>query len=67
MELVFDANDLHTGFYCLLITTYDPLRAVLEADFQSEVYYAAEILNQRGIPRYLKLLQDDLGLPLIEL
>nr|GEU80791.1 hypothetical protein [Tanacetum cinerariifolium] len=67
MELVFDATDLHTGFYCLLITTYNPLRAVLEADFHSGAYYAAKILNQRGIPRYLKLLQDDLGLPLIEL
>lgn len=67
MELVFDATDLHTGFYCLLTTTYGELRPVLEADFRQEAYYAVDILQQRGIPRYLKLLQDDLGLPIVEL
>lgn len=29
LELVFDATDLHTGFYCLLVNVFDPLRASL--------------------------------------
>lgn len=27
LELVFDATDLHTGFYCLLFNVFHPLRA----------------------------------------
>lgn len=67
VEFIFDATDLHTGFYCLLTTTYEPLRSVLEADFSRETYSTADILTEQGIPRYLKLFQDDLGLPITEL
>lgn len=31
LEMVFDATDLHTSFYCLLINVFDPLRASLGA------------------------------------
>lgn len=27
LDLVFDATDLHTGFYCLLVNVFAPLRA----------------------------------------
>lgn len=67
VDFIFDATDLHTGFYCLLTTTYEPLRSVLEADFNRETYATVDILTDQGIPRYLKLFQDDLGLPIIEL
>jgi hypothetical protein len=67
VEFIFDATDLHTGFYCLLTTTYEPLRSVLEADFSRETYTTADILTEQGIPRYLNLFQDDLGLPISEL
>ena len=62
MEFIFDATDLHTGFYCLLTTTYEPLRSVLEADFRRETYSTEDILTEQGIPRYLKLFRDDLEL-----
>lgn len=67
VEFIFDATDLHTGFYCLLTTTYEPLRSVLEADFSRETYTTADILTEQGISRYLKLFQDDLGLSISEL
>lgn len=67
VEFIFDATDLHTGFYCLLTTTYEPLRSILAADFSRETYSTVDILTGAGIPRYLNLFQDDLGLPLTEL
>lgn len=61
MEFLFDATDLHTGFYCLLTTTYTPLRTFLVADVAapgSQTHYA---LEQLGKLKYFDLLRDDLG------
>lgn len=63
MEFVFDATDLHTGFYCLLTTTYAPLRAFLATDIAAATSQTAFALEQLGKLKYLPLLRDDLGVP----
>ena len=63
MEFVFDASDLHTGFYCLLTTTYAPLRASLTVDVVAPTSQIRQVLEQLGKLKYLPLLEDDLGLP----
>jgi hypothetical protein len=62
LEMVFDATDLHTGFYCQLINVFGPLRSFLQdllkdpnaqADFEAAPSFE---------PRYLPLLLKDLDL-----
>lgn len=60
LDLVFDATDLHTGFYCLLVNVFAPLRESLttwlrKADFRQQLL-AAPKFN----PRFLPLLLRDL-------
>lgn len=62
LDLVFDATDLHTGFYCLLVNVFTPLRASLttwlrKADFRRQLLAAPEF-----DPRYLPLLLQSLDL-----
>lgn len=60
LELVFDATDLHTGFYCLLTTTYEPLRKPLTQLLPADTFQG--VLRQALDSRYVGLLLDDLGL-----
>jgi hypothetical protein len=60
VELVFDATDLHTGFYCLLTNVFTPLRASLTAALQ-EPAFRRRLSRARGFDaRFLPLLLRDL-------
>lgn len=61
IEFIFDATDLHTGFYCLLTTTYEPLRAFLMADITTAESETRNVLQQLEQLRYMPLLLDDTG------
>lgn len=60
MEFIFDATDLHTGFYCLLTTTYAPLREPLTQLLATDTFQA--VVKQRIDSRYVGLLLNDLKL-----
>lgn len=60
LDLVFDATDLHTGFYCLQVNVFSPLRDSLatwlrDADFRQQLLAAP-----RFDPRFLPLLLHSL-------
>jgi hypothetical protein len=60
VELVFDATDLHTGFYCLLTNVFTPLRASLTTALQ-EPAFRRRLSRARGFDsRFLPLLLRDL-------
>ena len=62
LEMVFDATDLHTGFYCLLLNVFDPLRASLAAALR-EVSFRRRLLRAPGFDaRFLPLLLQGLGM-----
>lgn len=63
LELVFDATDLHTGFYCLLASSYTPLRIILDIALKQADFQRILRTMQEFDARYLPLLLDDLGLP----
>ena len=61
LEMVFDATDLHTGFYCLLINVFTPLRASLGRAL-GRAAFRRQLLRAPGFdPRFLDLLLH--GLP----
>lgn len=60
MELVFDATDLHTGFYCLLTTTYAPLRQPLTQLLPTDTFQG--VVKKLVDSRYVGLLLEDLAL-----
>ncbi len=61
LELVFDATDLHTGFYCLLTNVFEPLRTLLQEGFLNPDF-EPWLRDQPGFdPRYLPLLKADLA------
>jgi hypothetical protein len=62
-EMVFDATDLHTGFYCILTNTYSPLRDELREALQQPGFSDVLAQSFRFDSRYLRLLLDDLDLP----
>jgi hypothetical protein len=62
LELVFDATDLHTGFYCLLTNVFDPLRASMAA-WLSKAAFQRRLLKASAFDaRFLPLLLRDLEL-----
>jgi hypothetical protein len=64
LELVFDATDLHTGFYCLLVNVFDPFRASM-ATWLDKATFQRQLLKAPAFDaRFLPLLLQDLELPL---
>ncbi|MDO7877722.1 hypothetical protein Q5H93_23500 [Hymenobacter sp. ASUV-10] len=62
LELVFDATDLHTAFYCLLINVFTPLRASLRRAL-AQARFRQQLLRAPGFDaRFLTLLVRDLDL-----
>lgn len=62
LELVFDATDLHTSFYCLLVNVFSSLRDSLTAALQ-EAGFRRRLRQASGFDtRFLPLLLRDLGL-----
>lgn len=62
LELVFDATDLHTGFYCLLTNVFTALRASLTEALR-EPTFRRRLRRATGFDaRFLPLLLRDLGL-----
>lgn len=60
LEMVFDATDLHTGFYCLLINVFTPLRASMAATL-SQAAFRRRLLKAVGFDsRFLPLLLQSL-------
>ena len=60
LEMVFDATDLHTGFYCLLINVFAPLRASMTATL-SQAGFRRRLLKAPGFDsRFLLLLLQSL-------
>ena len=56
LEMVFDATDLHTGFYCLLINVFTPLRTSMAAAL-AKPRFQARLLEAPGFDaRFLPLL-----------
>lgn len=63
LEMVFDATDLHTGFYCLLINVFTPLRTSLGRAL-GRAAFRNQLLRAPGFdPRFLDLLLHNLALP----
>ena len=63
LKLVFDAPDLHTGFYCLLVNVFFPLRVSM-ATWPGKVALRRRLLKAPAFDaRFLPLLRD-LELPL---
>jgi hypothetical protein len=61
-DLVFDATDLHTGFYCVLTNIYEPARTLLMQWLQV-ADNQRELLTSRDFEeRFLDLLLHDLNL-----
>jgi hypothetical protein len=62
LELVFDATDLHTGFYCLLANVFTPLRDSL-ATWLAKASFRRQLLEAPAFDaRFLPLLLRDLEL-----
>jgi hypothetical protein len=62
VEMVFDATDLHTGFFCLLVNVLAALRPSL-TQWLSTAAARTQLLGAPGFhPRLLDLLLDDLEL-----
>ena len=62
LELVFDATDLHTGFYCLLVNVFELLRDSM-ATWLKKAAFQRQLLKAPAFDaRYLPLLLHDLGL-----
>ena len=62
LEMVFDATDLHTGFYCLLINVFDPLRPSLQYWLRKPAF-RRQLTNALGFdPRFLHLLLESLDI-----
>nr|GEU80792.1 hypothetical protein [Tanacetum cinerariifolium] len=60
LELIFDATDLHTGFYCLLVNVFTPLRASLTEALR-EPGFRRRLSRAPGFDaRFLPLLLRDL-------
>ena len=60
VDLVFDATDLHTGFYCVLTNIYEPARTPLN-HWLSQPANQKELLGSPSFEsRYLDLLLNDL-------
>ncbi|RIY06907.1 hypothetical protein [Hymenobacter rubripertinctus] len=60
LELVFDATDLHTGFYCLLVNVFDPLRASM-TDWLGQPAFRRKLLKAPKFDkRFLSLLLENL-------
>jgi hypothetical protein len=60
LEMVFDATDLHTGFYCLLINVFTPLRASMALTL-AKPRFRQRLLKAKGFdPRFLPLLLQSL-------
>jgi hypothetical protein len=60
LEMVFDATDLHTGFYCLLINVFTPLRSSLAVAL-SQGSFRRRLLKAPGFDaRFLTLLLQNL-------
>ena len=56
LEMVFDATDLHTGFYCLLINVFTPLRASMAREL-AKPRFRQRLLRAKGFDhRFLALL-----------
>jgi hypothetical protein len=63
LEMVFDATDLHTGFYCLLINVFDPLRPSLQY-WLSKSAFRRKLIGAHGFDeRFLTLLLQSLQIP----
>ncbi|WP_151087054.1 hypothetical protein [Hymenobacter baengnokdamensis] len=62
LEMVFDATDLHTGFYCQLINVFGPLRGFLHNLLEDPTRQADFEAAPSFDPRYLPLLLRDLDL-----
>ncbi|AMR27697.1 hypothetical protein A0257_11715 [Hymenobacter psoromatis] len=63
LEMIFDATDLHTGFYCLLTSAYGPLRTVLDTALRQVGFQQLLRSRHEFDARYLPLLLNDLDLP----
>ena len=62
LELVFDATDLHTGFYCLLVNVFAPLRDSM-ATWLKKAAFQRQLLKAPAFDaRYLPMLLYDLDL-----
>lgn len=62
LELVFDATDLHTGFYCLLVNVFAPLREFM-ATWLKKAAFQLQLLKAPAFDaRFLPLLLRDLEL-----
>jgi hypothetical protein len=62
LELVFDATDLHTGFYCLLANVFTPLRNSM-ATWLKKASFQRQLLKAPAFDaRFLPLLLHDLEL-----
>jgi hypothetical protein len=62
LEMVFDATDLHTGFYCQLINVFNPLRGFLQNLLQDPTAQADFEAAPSFDYRYLPLILKDLDL-----
>ena len=63
LEMIFDATDLHTGFYCLQINVFTPLRASLSQAL-GRAAFRRQLLRAPGFDaRFLDLLLQGLTLP----
>lgn len=62
LELVFDATDLHTGFYCLLVNVFDPLRASMTEWLGQPVFRRKLLKAPKFDARFLPLLLENLRL-----
>lgn len=62
LEMVFDATDLHTGFYCQLINVFGQLREFLHDLLKDPTAQADFEAAPSFDPRYMPLLLKDLDL-----
>lgn len=65
LEMAFDATNLHTGFYCIMINVFDPLRESLHywlrrPDFREQLL-AAQDFDARFLPLLLRSLRIAAG------
>ncbi|UOG77652.1 hypothetical protein MTX78_24905 (plasmid) [Hymenobacter tibetensis] len=66
LDLVFDATDLHTGFYCLLVNVFEPLRDSLATWLGRDDFRQQLLAAPKFDPRFLPLLLRGLQVPVAE-
>ena len=64
LELVFDATDLHTGFYCLMANVFAPLRESMATWLGQPAFRRKLVKAPAFDPRFLPLLLQSLDIEL---